>query len=186
MISRPQHQNFGSRSSYCTNGFARLFWHQYGLMTRNNLGIHISWLLTHKVTPPTGVQARLMVATTQDSFESFGIQAEDLEAFGDEDLDIVSSPVHERRVPPPPPIARPPIRPPPRVSDASTQETRIVPGATVMRKHDTGQSSTSSGVMTQHQLATPASTTASSVAPSSLAAAYTQMLSRERDGRHAT
>jgi bloom syndrome protein len=155
-------------------------------MTRHNLDVHISWLLSNKVTLSTTVNARVQVATQQEDLEIFGIPAGDLEAFEEEDLDLASSPVRE----PQNQFARPqPLRPPPRPSNAHAQvhSTPILPGSTVMSRHESVGKGRAPSVMTQHQLATPASTTTSTAATSSssLANNYNQMLASRNGGKTA-
>ena len=152
-------------------------------MTRHNLTSELAWLISNKVTPSSTVNARVRVAPQHEDLEIFGIQAEDLEAFEGEDIDLASSPIRE----PQGEFARPqPIRHPPRPSNAQAQvqSTPILPGPTVMSRHEGDGKGRAPGATTQYQLATPDSTTTSTAAPSSLAHSYTQMLRRENGGKH--
>jgi len=150
-------------------------------MTRNNLDKHISWLLTSKVLPPATVNAQVQVATQQEGLGSLGIQAEDLEALEKEDLDLASSPVLEQSDAFAPP---PPIRPPLRLVKGTVQSPPILPGKTVMSRYESNSKARAPSATTQYQLATPASTTTSTAAPSTLTASYTQMLLRENGGMY--
>jgi len=143
-------------------------------MTRNNLAAHISWLLSHEVTPPVGVHAipsTHSTAAAQTVYEEFGEDIEQQEV---------------SRAPPAP------IRRAAQAVNVGTNFTRPAAPARVpkpMREiaevlaNDTmGRLSSASGsrkpalISQQHQLATPASTTASS----SLTQGYAAMLRGKR------
>ena len=142
-------------------------------MTRHNLAIHISWLLSNEVTPPVGVSA---TASTQSSTAAGIVHANVLE----EDIEQVvptaaSSPISNRRIteainavqefvrPALPSTSRSRVR----ESTNETQET--------MGKLSSAQRSTRPGLMSQQQqLATPSSTTSST--SGSLMAGYAAQL----------
>lgn len=152
-------------------------------MTRNNLDAHLSWLFANKNTPPVGVQPALPTPAVVN-LQELGLREEDFEeGFSSPLQSPVQSPIQKRPVsrPTQPDFARP-LAPPPPNSNAISQNHPRTSGVEAMGKYDSGRKPAASGIMSQRQLATPASTTAS-VAPSgsTLAKGYAEML-RENNG----
>lgn len=134
------------------------------LMTRHNLDSHISWLLSRKVTPPSGVHARAPTNSTRGD----PVSANPVEEEAEQEI---------RRAPPSPPqhrgaaqvvnavraFARPAL-PASVTAKSQLQESRQVLTDESMGKLSSATRSTRPGLMSQHQLATPASTTSSTAA----------------------
>ncbi|KAL2064908.1 hypothetical protein VTL71DRAFT_4048 [Oculimacula yallundae] len=136
-------------------------------MTRHNLNSHISWLLSRKITPPSGVHAAAPTRSIREDPVD-----EDLAGEEEEELDQDVS-----RAPPSPPqhrgaaqvvnvaeaFARPAL---PALVTAKPQlhQSRQTITDEAMGKLSSASRSTRPGLMSQHQLATPASTTSSTAA----------------------
>lgn len=139
-------------------------------MTRNNLAGHIAWLLSHEVTPPVGVHAIFSTHSTAAAQTVYGDFGEDIEQ------------QEVSRAPPAParravqavnvesnftrPVA--PARAPKPIPDIAEVAANDVMG----RLSSAPRSRKPALISQQHQLATPASTTASS----SLTQGYAAML----------
>ncbi|TVY80885.1 ATP-dependent DNA helicase hus2/rqh1 [Lachnellula suecica] len=143
-------------------------------MTRHNLDDHISWLLSHKVTPPAGVPA----ASSTRTIAAEPTEVEDLEEEIEELQRVPPTPVASRPIPQvvnvvqahaflrpslPSSIApQPQLRDPPnKLSDGS------------MGKLASASRPTRPGLVSQNQLGTPASTITSN---STLTESYTKSL----------
>lgn len=148
-------------------------------MTRHNLDVHISWLLSHKVTPPAGVHARAPTAHNTSSRQSL----EEEEEFRDIP-EAPPSPPRNLRAPRTVDVAQNFARPalPASVTVRSQlQEARGIPVNDSMGRLTSAPKSSRPGLMSQHQLATPASTTSTTAGSSSLSRSYSTFL-REGNG----
>ncbi len=142
-------------------------------MTRHNLDSHISWLLSHEVTPPVCVHAAL---PTYSRIEE-GITDEELceEEPDEEIIRPPSSPTRNRQV-----VnvvrdfARPAI-PSSIIPRSQILEPQKSLSEEAMSTLASASKSARPGLMSQHQLVTPASTT-TSAAPSSLKQGYATFL----------
>ena len=149
-------------------------------MTRHNLALHISWLLSSEVTPPVGGHTVLAVSTTKSTAATETIYADSEEEDIEEPIPSPSpSPSPNRRIAQTvnvaPDFQRPPLpskitpKPPLREPQNSfTDES--------MGKLSSASRSARPGLVSQHQLATPASTTGST---SSLMQGYSALLRAE-------
>jgi bloom syndrome protein len=146
-------------------------------MTRHNLALHISWLLSNEVTPPVGVPTIPTASTTAFTAAAETPYADTEEE--DAELQILSAPpsprssrrieqavnvVHAFQRPPLPSKITP--KPPER-------EHRNTFADEPMGKLSSASRPTRPGLMSQHHLATPASTTGST---SSLMQGYSALL----------
>lgn len=177
---RQQHFEFGSTLLLGTenraNGPVWTCLRYTVLMTRHNLDIHISWLISHKVTPPVGVHA---APATHSRIEAGIADEEILEEEADEG--IIRSPPNSAR-----------NRQVLEASNVVQEFTRaaipssIIPRSQMPEHHPSmaegtmgtltsASKSARSKLMTQNQLATPASTT-TSTASSSLKQGYATFL----------
>jgi bloom syndrome protein len=138
-------------------------------MTRHNLAIHISWLLSNEVTPPVGVSA---IAPTHSAEI---VHADTLEEDIEQEIPTAApSPIPNRRIVETVNVVqdfvRPALpstsRPQPREFTNETEES--------MGKLASAPRSTRPVLLSLHQLATPSSTTSST--SSSLMAGYAAQL----------
>jgi bloom syndrome protein len=141
-------------------------------MTRHNLAIHISWLLSNEVTPPVGVSA---IASTHPTASAQIVHADTLEEDIEQEIPTASpSPIPNRRIVETVNVVqdfvRPALpstsRPQPREFTNETEES--------MGKLASAPRSTRPVLLSLHQLATPSSTTSST--SSSLMAGYAAQL----------
>ena len=146
-------------------------------MTRSNLGEHIAWLLANGVTP---VQAITSTNLTPTPGNVHGGRLEEYES----DQDIPRPPPvpaqNHRLVPSVPAIqefARPAL--PSKIVPKPQPQGNL--GDNSMGKLSSASKSTRPGLLSQYQLATPASTSNSAVASSSLMKNYATFL-RENSG----
>ncbi|KAK0118944.1 ATP-dependent DNA helicase sgs1 [Cadophora gregata] len=146
-------------------------------MTRHNLESHISWLLSRKVKPASGVNAGVQTYST--GHESVNANAVEEEA----DLDI------PRAAPSPPQHQRPahvvnvvetfarPALPASVTAKSHLQDSRQVSTNESMGRLSSTTRPSRPSLMSQHQLATPASTTSSTAAScTSLSSSYMNLL----------
>lgn len=137
-------------------------------MTRHNLASNISWLLSNQVTPPVGVHTGFSTSATLSTASADTIYAE----FEEED-------VEEQNIDPLPPspsptrritasadavaeFPRPPL--PPRItSNPPTREPPKTSAEEPMGRLSSASRSVRPGLVSQQQLATPASTTGSAM-----------------------
>jgi bloom syndrome protein len=145
-------------------------------MTRHNLDRHISWLLSHEVTPPVGVQATL---PTYSRIEAGIADEEFLEEEAGEE--IIRSPPNLARnrqvleaVNVVQDFARPTI-PSSIIPRSQMPEPHTSRAEGAMGTLTSASKSTRPKLVSQPQLATPASTT-TSTAPSSLKQGYATFL----------
>jgi bloom syndrome protein len=150
-------------------------------MTRHNLDSHISWLLSHEVTPPVGVHA---VHPTHSRIEGAIADEKFLEEEADEE--IRRSPPSSRRnrqvleaVHVVQDFARPAV--PSMIPRSQILESQKTLADEAMGTLTSASKPTRPGLMNQHQLATPASTT-TSTASSSLKQGYATFL-RNNNGQ---
>ena len=132
-------------------------------MTRNNLASHISWLLSHKVTPPVGGH----IVASPNWTAVLEVPPLDVEEKIAEkrEWSPPQSPPRERQSAQSINVGQPFVGPAhpssstvrPRAHDLGT----TVPEGSMARLSSASKP-TRSGLMSQHQLATPASTTGSS------------------------
>jgi len=149
-------------------------------MTRHNLDSHISWLLSHEVTPPVGVRAAL---PTHSRLEE-GVADEELGEGADEEIiRQLPSPAPNRQI-----LEVDVVQDFPRPAIPSSiiprsQWPESQPGLPegIMGTLTSASKPTKPKLMSQHQLATPASTT-TSTAPSSLKQGYATFL-RSNNGQ---
>jgi bloom syndrome protein len=145
-------------------------------MTRHNLDSHISWLLSHKVTPPVCVHA---APSTHSRIEQGIAEEEILEEEADEEI---------LRSPPNPPRNRQVLEAfnvvqeftRPAIPSSIIPRSQMPEPHTIMTEGTMGtltsaSKSERSKLITQNQLATPASTT-TSTASSSLKQGYATFL----------
>ena len=139
-------------------------------MTRHNLNCHISWLLSSKVTPPLGVH------TSFSRDPAAGVETEDPIILEDEYEGGISRPtsISSQTRPETTTVitafARPDLPP---GNNPEVTESSYTPGKQSVAKV---ASTSRSGLMAQYQLATPASTSNSTAAPSSLTQSYANQL----------
>lgn len=158
-------------------------------MTRHNLDSHISWLLSHEVTFPATLHAINSAAST----------AADLveEDFLDEEIDFEpprAPAIPARQTRAPTNAAQEFIRPPLPSAKPLLTETRREIADNPMGKLSSTSRTNRPGLLTQHQLATPSSTsgTIASTAGShsrtgsraGLTGNYAAQLERERGKKH--
>jgi len=150
-------------------------------MTRHNLDSHISWLLSYEVTPPVGVHAALPThSNIEEEIADEGL----LEEGAEEEITRDSpSPIRTGQVFEAAAVqsfARPAI---PSSIIPRSQMPESQPGLAegTMGKLTSASKSARPKLMSQHQLATPASTT-TSTAPSSLKQGYATFL-RNNNGQ---
>jgi bloom syndrome protein len=150
-------------------------------MTRHNLDSHISWLLSSKVAPAVGVHMRnpTAAAAAIEIVDSGSSEDE----FGEEFPGVVRIPDPNRPIPHTINVVHDFMRPPvPSISSKSQlREPTNNSREESMGKLTSAQRSTRPGLMSQHQLATPASTTISTAGSSSLRQGYATFL-REHNG----
>lgn len=149
-------------------------------MTRHNLDSHISWLLSRKVAPPSGAHARFTTSTTTVE----PANASPVETEAEEDIQrILPSPPRPQRVVQPvhvaPAFARPAL--PPSVAARTYLQAPVQALTDESMGITSAKKSTRPGLMSQHQLATPASTTSSAATSSSLTKNYTSFLKDKTD-----
>jgi bloom syndrome protein len=129
-------------------------------MTRHNLASHISWLLSNEVAPPAGVHARaLPPSTTVGEILGPGLAEEDTEP------QVPRSSPPNRRIPQTANVGQDflrPAAPPPTPPKLHAREHTTGAAQEPMGKLASASRSTRPALVSQHQLATPASTTASS------------------------
>lgn len=145
-------------------------------MTRHNLHSHISWLLSHEVTPLVGVQAAL---PTHSRFEE-GIAYEDLleEEADEEIVRAPPTPARTRQILDALNVAQDfaqPAIPSSIIPRSQMPEPQPGLAAETMGTLTSASKAPRSKFVSQHQLATPASTT-TSTAPSSLKQGYATFL----------
>lgn len=152
-------------------------------MTRHNLDIQLKWLLSRKVTPPVGAHTLVL----SNSFVS--VSAVDIGYLNGEGAEEIQrpppSPNRNRQVAPTVNVAQDfkrPTLPPPTFPRPHPQEASQAPAASSMGKLMSSSKSSRPGLMSQHQLATPASTTSSTAAPSSLKQGYSEFLRDKHEG----
>ncbi|CZS91539.1 uncharacterized protein RAG0_02132 [Rhynchosporium agropyri] len=158
-------------------------------MTRHNLDSHISWLLSRKVNPPSGVHARgLNRSTNREDLSEADIVAEEEEEEEVEEIDqeiprAPPSPPHHRRavqdINVSEAFARPAL-PASTTAKARLQNSREIVKEESMGKLSSATRSTRPSLISQQQLATPASTTSSTAASHiSLTSNYSAFLQKE-------
>ncbi|KAH7364424.1 QDE3-like protein [Rhexocercosporidium sp. MPI-PUGE-AT-0058] len=151
-------------------------------MTRHNLDSHISWLLSRKVTPPSGVHAR----ATANSTRGDPVNADPVGEEADQETrKAPPSPFQHRRAAQVVNVvgtfARPTL-PASVTTKSQLQEPRQVLTDEAMGKLSSATRSTRPGLMSQHQLVTPASTTSSTAASyTSLSSNYVTFLKEGQD-----
>src|SRR6266536_1786264 len=141
-------------------------------MTRHNLDSHISWLLSSKVAPLVGVHTRNPRATAAAiEIVDSGSSEEEV---GQELSGVVRSPDANHPIPHTVNVVHDFVRPPvPSISSRSQlREPTRNSREESMGKLTSAQRSTRPGLMSQHQLTTPASTTTSTAGSSSLMQGY--------------
>lgn len=146
-------------------------------MTRHNLDSHLSWLLSRKVTPPPGVHARAPANSTRGN----PVSADPVKEEATQEIPrSPPSPSRHRRVAQVVNVVEAFARPalPASVNAKSQlQDSRQVLTDEAMGRLSSATRSTRPGLMSQHQLATPASTTSSTAASySSLNSNYVNFL----------
>ncbi len=149
-------------------------------MTRHNLNSHISWLLSHEVTPPSGVHARALTNPTTAEPINGSFLEEELE----EDIAraLPSPPQHQRAVQSvhaAQPFVRPAL-PASLAAHSHLQNSRQALTDESMGRLTSAPRSKKPTLMSQNQLATPASTTSSTGTPS-FTKAYSQFLKDTED-----
>ncbi|PBP18521.1 QDE3-like protein [Diplocarpon rosae] len=155
-------------------------------MTRHNLDSHIAWLLSNTVAPPSGAHARVSVDSTAAEPVNESPAEEEAE---EETQRAPPSPPRTRQVAPLVDAAQLFARPalPPSIATRSNlQESRQALGDESMGRLTSSSRSTRPGLMSQNQLATPASTTSSTAAPSSLTNNYSAFLKVTGNNVHGT
>ena len=152
-------------------------------MTCHNLDSHISWLLSSKVAPPVGVHKRNPAAAAAAIEIEIVDSGSSEEEFGEEFPGVVRIPDPNRLISHTVNVVHDFVRPPvPSISSRSQlREPTNNLREESMGKLTSAQRSTRPGLMSQHQLATPASTTTSTAGSSSLRQGYATFL-RERNG----
>lgn len=159
-------------------------------MTRHNLDSHIAWLLSHEVTPRVDV---LAITDTNSAGPPEAVD-EDILDWEDEEIQEIGEKLSSPRITRVAPTAnvgqglqgfvRPPV---PSIVHSSTVKTQVHsapsrdPVDLSMVRQTSGTGPARPILMSQFQLATPASTT-STAAPPSLAQGYKRMLSEEANG----
>jgi bloom syndrome protein len=145
-------------------------------MTRHNLDSHISWLLSHEVTPPVGVQATL---PTNSRIEEGIVDEELLEEEVDEEIiRPPRSPARNRQVLEVVNVVQDFAQP--AIPSSIIPRSQMLEPIKALSDETMGTLTSASkssrpSLMSQHQLATPASTT-TSAAPSSLKQGYATFL----------
>lgn len=129
-------------------------------MTRHNLATHISWLLSNEVAPPAGVHARTSTPST-------AVRENLVSELAEEDTEpLVSRPSPpNRRILQAANVGQDflrPAAPPPNAPKLHPREPTTGAAQEPMGKLASASRSTRPALVSQHQLATPASTTASS------------------------
>ncbi|CAL3964303.1 unnamed protein product [Diplocarpon coronariae] len=154
-------------------------------MTRHNLDSHIAWLLSNAVAPPSGAHARV-------SLDSLAAEPVHENLFGEEVEEETQraslSPPRTRQVAPLADAAQLFARPtlPPSIATRSYLQESRQPVDGSMGRLTSSSRSTRPGLMSQNQLATPASTTSSAAAPSSLTTNYSTFLKETGKNVHGT
>lgn len=159
-------------------------------MTRHNLDVHISWLLSsHKLTPPVG---GVSAAVRTNSTSVADITETEADFLDEEDIEEIPraspAPVANYQVTQTVNVAQSFVRPPLPSSIAPQPQLRDLLNAQAdesMGKLASAQRPTRPGLLSQHQLATPASTTASnsnSKSKSSLTQSFTNSF-RDKTGK---
>jgi len=154
------------------------------LMTRHNLSSQISWLLSHQVTPFTGVHP----IAPADSRAAEIISVEEFleEPFEEEISRLAPSSTQNRRVPHTVNVVQDfklPALPP-----STSAKLQVIEPTETWEDNSMGKLVSSSkpprpGLMSQHQLATPASTTSSTAASSTLKQGYATFLRENNSGQ---
>jgi bloom syndrome protein len=148
-------------------------------MTRHNLAIHISWLLSTEVTPPVGVHAVPTASATVSTISAETIYAEYEEEDIEEQIPSQSpTPSPNRRIPFTVNVAAGFQRPrlPPKINpNPPLRESPNTFAEESMGRLSSASRSARPGLVSQHQLATPASTTGSTLT-SSLMQGYSALL----------
>jgi bloom syndrome protein len=151
-------------------------------MTRHNLAIHLSWLLSQNVTPPTGGPVDVQTPSTTNLAAEFA-NTHILENRDEPELLLPTthpSPSRNRALEPTVNVFREFVRPKRPPIAAPRQQPRDITNAITddtMGRLSSAPRPTRPGLISQYQLATPASTVASSATkPSSLRQNYTAML----------
>ncbi|KAJ5032691.1 uncharacterized protein L3040_009286 [Drepanopeziza brunnea f. sp. 'multigermtubi'] len=152
-------------------------------MTRHNLDTHITWLLSHRVAPPSGAHARVSTnSTTAGLVNASPVEKETEEE--EENPRFLPSPTRPQRIPRPVDVvqafARPAL-PPSIVARTYRQDPSQALTDESMGGLKSANKSTRPGLMSQHQLATPASTTSSTASSASLTRSYTNFLKDNND-----
>jgi bloom syndrome protein len=152
-------------------------------MTRHNLDTHISWLLSREVTPPVSVQAALPTySTIREGIADVELLEEEVD---EEIIRPTPSPARNRQVLEVINVvqdfARPAI-PPSIIPRSQMLEPQKALADEAMGTLTSASKSARPSLMSQPQLATPASTT-TSTAPSSLKQGYATFL-RSNNGPH--
>ncbi|TVY15764.1 ATP-dependent DNA helicase hus2/rqh1 [Lachnellula arida] len=149
-------------------------------MTRHNLDVHISWLLSHKVTPPVGGVSAAVRTNSTSVADITETEAEFLDGEDIEEIPRASpTPVGNYQVTQTVNVAQSFVRPPLPSSIAPQPQLGGLINAQAdesMGKLASAQRPTRPGLLSQHQLATPASTIASnsnSKSKSSLTQSFT-------------
>ena len=136
-----------------------------GLMTRHNLAVHISWLLSSEVTPPVNIHT---VPTAPTANSDPAIATVCIESEGEDTEETIPSPIPSpsprhrtvRTLDVAPDFQRPPLpdkitpKPPLRETQGNIVDESMAQGTSVSK-------SARSGPVNQAQLATPTSTTGS-------------------------
>ncbi|KAI9053676.1 hypothetical protein LZ554_002630 [Drepanopeziza brunnea f. sp. 'monogermtubi'] len=152
-------------------------------MTRHNLDTHITWLLSHRVAPPSGAHARVSTNSTTAGL----VNASPVEEEAEEEEETprsLPSPTRPQRIARPVDVAQAfarPALPPSIVARTYQQEPSQALTDESMGGLKSANKSTRPGLMSQHQLATPASTTSSTASSSSLSRSYTNFLKDNND-----
>jgi bloom syndrome protein len=151
-------------------------------MTRHNLAVHISWLLTSEVTPPVGVHTASAVSATNPRTitETVYADSEEEEHAEDSTPSQLPGPSPKRRVVQTVNVdfRRPPL--PSKITPSLLREPHYTVLDESMGKLSSSSKPARPGLVSQHQLATPASTTGS--AGSSLTQGYSAFL-RANNGK---
>lgn len=146
-------------------------------MTRSNLGEHIAWLLANGATP---VQAITSTNSTPTAGIVHGGRVEEEEL--DQDTPRPPpAPTQNRRLAPSATVSQEFARPALPSTSVPKPQPQGSLGDTSMGKLSSASKSTRPGLLSQHQLATPASTSNYAAASSSLTKNYATFL-RESNG----
>lgn len=158
-------------------------------MTRHNLDSHISWLLSHEVTFPATVNATNAAALTAAEIrEEEFLDEEDVLQEAEEEEEALRVPASAREYRSQTNVAQE-FRRPPLPSSKSQLPDTSADGS--MGKLSSSSKPTRPGLMTQNQLATPASTSGTTSSAGShfrtgsrgLAGTYAAQLREERNGK---